>query len=98
MRVFATTRFHKEIKKQLSETQEEQLDTFIARLKKNDQQGKPLRGKWLYEAKLQGKRAYYVIFGEKAVFVGVSDKKDQSAMIKGIVKRKEEYLAQLNIL
>lgn len=96
MKVFATTRFDKEIKKQLSAVQEEQLDVFIIRLKKNKQRGKPLRGKWLYEVKLRGKRAYYVVSGNKALFVGVSGKKDQDITIKGIVKRKQEFTSILD--
>ena len=96
MRVFATKRFHKERNKQLSESQQAQLEEFVSRLKRGSQRAKPLRGRWLYEVKLQGKRAYFVATEQAELFVAASGKKDQDEKISRIVKHKEVYLGLLN--
>ena len=95
MKVGRTRTFLREQDKILSESQKQQLETFITRFRSGEQRGKHLHGKWLFEVKIQGKRAYYVSSDEVAVFVGVSKKKDQKEYVRELINREEEFLRLL---
>tara|TARA_Y100000031_G_C7869072_1_gene225491 strand:+ start:97 stop:417 length:321 start_codon:yes stop_codon:yes gene_type:complete len=78
-----TNEFEKEFDKIPSDIKKRFEDQFRQVEKDPYSIGKPLGYKWFRELKNQGWRVYYLIYDNKIIvlFVGVSDKKGQQAVI-----------------
>ena len=86
--IIETIAFEKEFNK-IPKDIKERFETQIKKLKSNPfAQGKQLGYKWFRELKNKGYRIYYLVYEKEVVvlFVGVSDKKEQQAMIDFIIK------------
>lgn len=79
MRVYELEVFRKSLQKTLSDRQVRQFDKRVTCLKQSH--GKPLGPYWLRELRFGGKRVYYVVRDDCALFVSASDKKSQQKVI-----------------
>jgi hypothetical protein len=91
--VFHTVTFDREAEKLLSLTEQQMLRAFEQRLSNSPNLGKPLGYDFFREKKLDGKRAYFLVYNEHRViiFVRVSTKNRQQAVIDEIKKNVDTY-------
>ena len=84
-KIFRTKTFEKEFEK-LPKIEQEMIVKFENKLVENPFLGKPLGYLFFREKKLNGRRIYYLVYGDLVVvlMVGVSDKKTQQATIDSI--------------
>lgn len=82
--VYVSNTFEKEVRKELSFAQRVQLDVIFDKLMLNPFLGDSLKPEYFREVRLQTKRVYFVIDGNRVLLIGVSDKRTQQKRITAI--------------
>lgn len=96
MRVYVTEHFEKQAKKTLSAAERAQWRRFTDGI--TMAKGKPLGPVWLREARIGGKRVYFLVGDRVCLFVDVSGKDAQQATIDQIRKLVPFYQEELRRL
>lgn len=87
MKIIVTHTCQKAINKQLSQAQKNALEQAYTQIFKGIRVGKTLGPPELRQIRLREKRAYYILQTEQAIFVAISGKKEQQAVINRIRKQ-----------
>lgn len=85
-RVFRLQEFEKMVNKLLALHERERITKLEAEIAQNPLTGKPLHSAFLREKRIDGKRAYFLVYEDlrMVLMVSVSDKKTQQATIDEI--------------
>lgn len=86
-----TDRFLKRVKKILSPEQLRELPRIFDAVAENPYIGDSLGPSWFREVRLREKRLYYIVDERAALFIAVSDKKQQQDVIESHRKTLDEY-------
>ncbi len=93
-KVFRTSRFDKELEKQLSKEEQKEVENFEKKQLTNyPYVGDPLSFRFFREKKVGGKRVYFLVYEDiKAVLmIAISDKKTQQATIDEVKNHLDNY-------
>ena len=91
-KIYRTNKFEKQLRK-LPKTEQKEIENFERKISINPFVGKPIYSNFLREKKLNGKRVYYLVYGENKIVLmaAISNKKKQQEEIDDVKKQLENY-------
>jgi len=98
-KVFETATFAKDLK-QLSKSEQLQVESLKDQLAQTLDVGKPLRYSFLREKRITDKRVYFLVYEDKfaVLLTAISDKKTQQETIDKIIELLPEFKKLMNEL